>query len=285
MYFPKSQIKENLYTDGTEYMVAATKKPYKGYYFQVSSNKKYTGKNTDDTPNDLLQPLNLVYTEFEDSLLDEDQGTYWSGYYTFLQRKKGVELIAPAQSPKQSTPQPTESDYNNGYFNRYFLYNFSNYSTIETNQSTYRSFVDQDPSTQFEKYTPIQIIWTLTGKEEEVYKANFNNVRLTEKKQKVYGFNNFFTKKYTQYFQFGSNENLYSDGSELRYTKSKKPYIGYYHIHPEKGPMEGAQHKNEPHEFLEFIPSGSRLNPLPPSPQSGSYVEPSRNVSITGGGY
>ena len=123
MYFPKSQIKENLYTDGTEYMIASTKEPYKGYYFQVSNNKKYTGKNTDDLPNNLLQPLTQVLEEPINSLLDEDQGTYWSGYYSLLQRKRGVELIPPAQPPKQIITIPTELDYNNGYFNRYFLYN------------------------------------------------------------------------------------------------------------------------------------------------------------------
>ena len=285
MYFPKSQIKENLYTDGTEYMVGATKKPYKGYYFQVSNNKKYTGKNTDDLPNNQLQPLTSVYNEYEDSLLDENQGTYWSGYYSFLQRKKGIELLTPAQSPKQIIPIPTELDYNNGYFNRYFLYNFVDYSTIETNLISYTSFVDNDPSTQFDKYTPVQIIWALTGKNEEAYKSNFNSVRLKEKKLQIYGFSNFFTKKYTQYFQFNKNENLYSNGSELRYTKNKKPYIGFYHIHPEKGPMVGAQHITEAHDYLEFLPTGSVLNPLPPSPQSGSYVEPTRNISITSGGY
>jgi len=285
MYYPKSQIKENLYTNGGEYMVEATKQPYKGYYYQISNNKRYTGKNTQDKPNNLLVPLRPDVNYGDDADQNTTTSTSWAASYKFLQRTMGKELTQAAQPPKQSVPQPTKEDYTNGFFNRYFLYNITNKSTIETNKANYTQFVNESPSVQFRKYTPIQITWGLVGKREEIYKANSNNVELIEKNLQVYGFQNYFHKKYDQYFQYGQNENLYSDGSELVYTKSKKPYIGYYHIHPEKGPMAGRQHKVEPHDYLEFIPTGSTLNPLPVSEQSGSYVENPRTSFRTGGGY
>jgi hypothetical protein len=40
MYFPKSQIKPNQYTNGGEYVLFSNKQPYKGYYYETSTQKK-----------------------------------------------------------------------------------------------------------------------------------------------------------------------------------------------------------------------------------------------------
>ena len=42
--------------------------------------------------------------------------------------------------------------------------------------------------------------------------------------------------------------NLYTYGGE--YLLNGVEYIGDYHIHPDKGPMVGAQHVPQPHEYL-----------------------------------
>lgn len=47
--------------------------------------------------------------------------------------------------------------------------------------------------------------------------------------------------------------NLYTSGGRFRLKGSKEEYIGFYHIHPEKGPMVGAVHVPEPHRKLEPI--------------------------------
>jgi uncharacterized protein (DUF2147 family) len=52
MYYPKSQIKTNLYTNGGEYILSTSKIEYKGYYYKVSSGKLYSGKT---------QLINLIY--------------------------------------------------------------------------------------------------------------------------------------------------------------------------------------------------------------------------------
>ena len=43
--------------------------------------------------------------------------------------------------------------------------------------------------------------------------------------------------------------NLYTNGNEFK-LEDGTVYKGYYHIHPDKGPMVGAAHIDEPHEFL-----------------------------------
>lgn len=283
MYYPKSQIIENLSTNGKEYKIQSTNKPYKGYYFQVSNNQRFTGKNPDDKPNNLLVEIK-DNTDYGD-IVEPTINAYWSPSYKFLQKQRGNILSPAPQPPTQTKPQPTPQDYKNGFFNRYFLYNNTNKNTIEVNLIKYTQYKDQSPGAQIDRFTPIQLTWALTGKEKEVSKSNYNSVRLTEQNQQIYGFSNYFNKKYSQYYNYGKNENLYSNGKEIRYTKTKKAYIGYYHIHPEKGPMVGRQHKMEAHDYLEFIPTGSILNPLPPTIQSGSYNEPTKTSTNTFGGY
>ena len=57
MYYPKSQITPNLYTNGGEFVYADTKEAYSGYYFKISTGKYFTGRNQDDRPN---EELNII---------------------------------------------------------------------------------------------------------------------------------------------------------------------------------------------------------------------------------
>tara|TARA_Y100000114_G_scaffold157060_1_gene186853 strand:+ start:2168 stop:3097 length:930 start_codon:yes stop_codon:yes gene_type:complete len=283
MYYPKSQILENLYTNGSEYMIEATKKAYTGNYFRTSDGTIYTGKNPEDKPNYLLAPITQKQPN-PLTLIPDNNAVQWSASYKFQQKQMGLEINRPAQPPIQIIPQPTNNDYSNGSFMRYFLFDPVNKKTLETNLKTYNKFVGQVSSVQFKKFEPIKVPWELIGNRAQVFRANKNTVMLIEKRNSYWGFNKFFKEKYTQYFSFSENENLYTGGNELRYKQSKKVYIGFYHIHPDKGPMVGAQHVDTPHEFLEYIPTGSRFNPLPITKQSGSYVEPTSSVEITLGG-
>ena len=54
MYFPKSQYIGNLYTDGTQYVIATSGESYKGYYFKTFNNELYTGKTPEDGLSQLL---------------------------------------------------------------------------------------------------------------------------------------------------------------------------------------------------------------------------------------
>ena len=53
--------------------------------------------------------------------------------------------------------------------------------------------------------------------------------------------------------QDGLIENLYTEGGELVLTRTGEEYVGYYHIHPEGGPMVGARHTDQPHAYLTYI--------------------------------
>jgi hypothetical protein len=80
-YYPKSQIKSELYTNGGEYTLSPPQIinaiPYVGYYYQTSNGTKFTGKTPQDGPSQVLYPINnevissdvnftspIIYNEF-----------------------------------------------------------------------------------------------------------------------------------------------------------------------------------------------------------------------------
>ena len=48
-------------------------------------------------------------------------------------------------------------------------------------------------------------------------------------------------------------ENLYTSGGEFILRSTGEEYIGFYHIHPDKGPMEGPLHIDAPHGYLDIL--------------------------------
>ena len=69
MYFPKSQIQPNLYTNGEEFVfINNREKFYTGYYYKLSTGKRYTGKNPDNGPGiELIQAKDDVLKTSLDS--------------------------------------------------------------------------------------------------------------------------------------------------------------------------------------------------------------------------
>ena len=48
MYYPASQIKTNIYTNGTELVIKSDNQKYIGYYYKTSDGKYFSGKTPDD---------------------------------------------------------------------------------------------------------------------------------------------------------------------------------------------------------------------------------------------
>ena len=74
------------------------------------------------------------------------------------------------------------------------------------------------------------------------------------------GFKSYFKENYDQYFRYAIGDNLKTDGTEFVVESTGRPYIGLYHIHPNKGPMVGAQHVPYSHEFLIPISGSNQQN-------------------------
>jgi len=191
-YYPKSQITENLFTNGDEYTIKSSGKDYRGYYWSNSSGKYFTGKTPQDKPNE-----ELIKIEEGEDVLDLPQNeSFWTETYnnTLIQSKPGLSPI-----PYKSSP--TSQDYTNGYFIRYFSKKTNQNIYIEINKKDFDLIQSKSSKILWQLYQPISVVWQLSGDEQQVFKANRNNVLLVEKQNKLPGFNKIFKKEYSKFYK------------------------------------------------------------------------------------
>jgi hypothetical protein len=208
MYYPKSQIKTNLHTQGGEFTIASTGQDYKGYYYMTSNGQAYSGKTPSDIPTQLLQTitqnpsLSAIARDAEPGLggsLTSDS-TYFLLPPSYISSTK-INITNSPSPPKQTYPVLTENDYKLGEFQRYFLKKGNETKFLEISLEDYRKYVSQDSDVMFELYVPIQINWILTGDKEQVYKINQSIVARTEREQNLPGFTQYFRDRFTQFYK------------------------------------------------------------------------------------
>jgi hypothetical protein len=224
MYFPKSQIKTNLYTKGKFLRYSSTQEEYKGYYFETSTGEYFSGKTPQDIP---VFPLELIpnnsekYTQLTnqisinllqtDPIVDEfysrdssDLSTKQTSFFTLplsYIASTNLDTSKSTLSPKQSYPVVTENDYKTREFQRYFIKKSNEPVFLEISLDDYRKYVNQDRSTMFELYIPFQINWILTGDKEQVYQTNKAIATKAEQDQNLPGFTQYFKDRFTQFYK------------------------------------------------------------------------------------
>lgn len=280
MYFPKSQIISNLSTNGGEFILSSTRKPYSGKYFSTSDGRFYTGATPQDGNNqELLKKPNLKPKNRPNGESDFNLNTsrvQSPQLYQAISNSSGISLI----SPKGEITPPTEEDYDNYEYLRYFLQHKIKKSIIEVSKYTYINYFNQNPKTQFQLYTPIKINWVLVGKPIEVYDINKNIVLLYEAKNQIKGMFRSFKGRYLKFYRSKKNEYFSTKGGELKVQKTNENYSGFYHIHPTKGViMEGKIHTPSPHNIL--IPfKGEKIKELLTTPTLNREVGTSIRKNI-----
>lgn len=205
MYYPKSQIKTNLYTNGGDFIVRNSSTPYKGYYYETSNSKYFSGKTPNESPTfELLKinpnesPTNLPTSLQVENLPIDNLYIIENGYA----RSTRLNFNQPAPfPPKQSYPIVTENDYKLGEFQRYFVKKGNETKFLEISLEDYRKYINRDRDVMFELYTPIQINWILTGEKEQVYKINQAIVARAEREQNLPGFTQYFRDRFTQFYK------------------------------------------------------------------------------------
>jgi hypothetical protein len=201
MYYPKSQIKSNLYTNGGEYVLSINGTIYKGYYYELSSGKKYTGKFP-ETNNILLLPIN------EENQLDINPPTPLSE--TTSQSFIKVDITIPEYNspnkttqrfiPSYSSTPPTTEETKQGVFTRYFCKKTNELKYIEINKNNYDLLIAKSNNIAWDLYEPTKIQWMLNGNKEQVYSFNKTQTISIENKFKWYGFSKYLKEDYTKYY-------------------------------------------------------------------------------------
>lgn len=193
MYFPKSQIKPNLYTNGGEYTLSTTKQDYKGYYYEVSTGQKFTGKTPQDGSNILLtstlqspqiqspeyQPINLIQ---------------------FIGDIPPNSTIYSRSIPQPNPTTPTDQDIELGVYTRYFCKKNNELKYMEIDKPTHDKLKSKQQDIAWDLYTPISTLWYIKGNKEQTYKANKGLISLIERDQKWYGFTQWFQDKFLKYY-------------------------------------------------------------------------------------
>lgn len=200
MYYPKSQITPNLYTNGGEFAYKDSGFPYTGYYFRVSTGKYYTGRNTDDRPNEEL--IFLITQQENYPAIPELSVTVIDPIYDYLTNISSNNSPQPQVSLPYYLPTfPTTQDYQNGEFQRYFCKKTNEIIYVEINQEQFNKLVSKDPQILWALYKPFTITWILTGNKEQVAKTNRNIVELASFRQKLPKFDQYLKEDYTKYYK------------------------------------------------------------------------------------
>lgn len=203
MYYPKSKIKENLFTKGGEYFVTATQENYTGYYYKVADSQYFTGKNPSSpnsfslTPYSTPQPQNLSSPPQLSSKINYSVITDPS----YLESKNITNFFIVNNLPIYYHPIPTEQDYQIGEFERYFLSKINETKFVETNKLEYLRYLNSDPDVSYQLYTPIKLSWVLTGKREQVYEVNLKSAERVQFNFRLRGFTQYFKGRFTQFYR------------------------------------------------------------------------------------
>jgi hypothetical protein len=194
MYYPKSQIKTNLYTNRDEYALATTKELYRGYYYEISTGQKFTGKFPKDGPNILLVPYSPEGFNYTDrALLSQTQITTVSN--------SGYNKTLPLRSlPIFNPTTPTLQDQQTGQFNRYFCKKNNELKYLEIDKDTYLKLQSRDPKIAWDIYTPTILSWLIKGNKEQVFNSNKGTAISIEQNLNWTGFLQYFQDKFLKYY-------------------------------------------------------------------------------------
>jgi hypothetical protein len=209
MYFPKSQIKTSLYTNGNELINKSTSQPYIGYYYKTSSGKYYTGKTPEEGLNIELIPTltNSNITNIIDSVtVTTTTNTYSVPANIFEANNEGYNQIKNVTLsllllPTFYQPQPTSTDYQVAEFQRYFVKKTNEIIYIEVNKDTYENITNKNPQWAYQYYITFNIPWVISGDKLTVAKTNKNIVDLTMQRFNLPKFNMYLRNDYTKFYK------------------------------------------------------------------------------------
>ncbi len=159
MYYPKSQIKTNLYTNGEEFVFLSNNQPYTGYYYKISTGKYFSGRTPDDKPNfELITPPSVPFipespstTPINYSVLVDTLNPI-NSEYTKLNPTPEILI-----SPSYNAPTPTAQEYQIGEFRRYFCKRANGLVYLEIDKATYDKLIVKDSQYTWQLYVPFNL--------------------------------------------------------------------------------------------------------------------------------
>jgi len=209
-YYPLSQIKTNLHTNGGELVTVndsnGTYDNYIGYYWSNSKGEYFVGKTPQDLPNTRLIKIPDVEVQPTENLSNPSvqiqnitvlNGNPVLQNYLKVYNSNNNVVYPPYYNPQQ----PTQQDYQNTEFTRYFCKKTNEVIYLEIDKTQYDKLSIKDPQILWQLYLPFSITWQLTGDKQQVSQVNKNMVELTSFRLKLPSFNLYLKEDYTKYYQ------------------------------------------------------------------------------------
>ena len=219
-YYPLSQIKTNLYTNGNEFITIINNPNtlYTGYYWKTSSGKYFIGKTPQDKPNtELFLIPQIDFNKYPDiatnptlNYINTNGGNEVNGgdniengdptilYYIAL---KNIPENTVKSLPYYNPVLPTNQDYQNGEFRRLFCKKTNEIQYTEINAIVYNQLIAKSPLILWELYEPFNITWQLTGTAGDVARINYRTVESTSKKRKLPKLGEYLKSDYIKYYK------------------------------------------------------------------------------------
>lgn len=256
MYLPKSKynIKE---TPGDELVVKATREPYAGSYLELSNGQYFAGNNIVNKGPELI----LI-----SSSTDRRFGTSFNFSRHKILNENTFDSLKKYKQILPFKPQPTEEDYDKRFFTRYYAKRInSKTGYFEISSQVFEDIIGKEGTYDYNLYQVSSIKWVLMGN------VKIANKKILEKQERISPGISLIFPTLNEYEKPELLENQLANPGELVYRDNiNQEYVGYYHVHPEKGPMEGALHTENPHALLAFksdiidgkFPTDDSLNTL-----------------------
>jgi hypothetical protein len=194
-YYPKSQIKTNLFTPGKQLQIVESQEEYIGHYWKTSKGEYFSGKSPSDSPSISLELIPVPPTPSPSTVIIDNNS---SKVYNKL---KNVSLNTELKLPFYQKNFPTSEDYEIGNVRRYFAKKENENIYIEINKEVYNKLSKKDPEYAFNLYITLSFLWKIKGSPEEVKFTNEKIVNLVEKNNKIEGLGKYLKFNFLEFYK------------------------------------------------------------------------------------
>lgn len=194
MYYPKSQVKINLFTKGNQLREISSQKEYIGYYWKTSKGEYFTGRNpSDGTPVSLELIPERGKDSFNTITLSEGNNLY--------NNLKGINISQTLIIPSYQKPSPTQQDYEIGNFKRYFIKKTNENIYTEISKDIFDKLRNNDPNYASFLYKIFNLTWTIKGDKDLVSQTNEKIVSTTERNLRIVGLKSYLNNNYLEFYK------------------------------------------------------------------------------------
>lgn len=193
-YYPKSQIKTNLYTKGGELQIVSTKENYIGYYWKTSKGEFFSNKNPNVGGSLELEIIPVIPSTKTQKI------TFNEGNTTYNTLKK-VNVSNSFLVPSYYKPIPTSKDYEIGNFIRFFAKKINENLYIEISKTIYDKLKKKDKKYNYSSYLIFDITWVITGDISQTEQINLSTIQFTEQNLNIQGLGEYLKYNYLEFYK------------------------------------------------------------------------------------